>query len=362
LRLAGSASARLWHDDRDARVAALFLRRFSPPIVVALFIVVFLDAQDAASQLSQGLARAAEQALGPGATVVVRPIPPDADERALVDAARAQNATALARVTWSDAQRLQGTLDLRVLADDRRFSEALLFQATDPLLERGRALGLVIAAWLTPAGASNKGVRGPPSAETPARSRVASEPPVAAAVVGAPAPTSPALGTWFLDAAAAGGIAFGGAGSGLGGTIGLGRSFGARFGWRIGARARFGEVAEAEANDLSAGLSAGLSVAARRVAAGERFGVDLRLDALLLYEALSHLSADDAERVRRGRLVPGAALVAEGRYHLGPGAAMVLGAGPEVIFGRTDVVVHEAKVAELVPLRVSVHAGLRITF
>ena len=328
--------------------------------MVALFIVVFLDAQDAASPLSQGLARAMEQTLGPRATVVVRPVPPDADERALFEAARAQNSTAIARVTWSDAQRLQGTVEVRVFSDERRSSETVAFQATDPLLERGRALGLVIAALLTPAGSRNHDVRGPPLVD--ASARAASEGSVAAAVVPGPPPAWSGAGAWFLDAAAAGGFALGGAGSGLGGTIGMGRSFGERFGWRIGARARFGEVAEAESSNLSAGLSVGLIVTARRVAAGERFALDLRLDALLLYEALSHLSPDDAERVSKGRLLPGAALVAEGRYHLGPGAALVLGGGPEFLFGHTDVVVHQSKAAELVPLRAAVHAGLRIAF
>ncbi|HEX2659704.1 MAG TPA: hypothetical protein VHU40_15575, partial [Polyangia bacterium] len=80
------------------------------------------------------------------------------------------------------------------------------------------------------------------------------------------------------------------------------------------------------------------------------------------YEGLSHLSPDDVARVRKGRLLPGAALVVEGRYWLGPDAAIVLGAGPEVIFGRTDVIVHQMKMAELVPLRAAMHVGLRISF
>lgn|GEM_PF-6895577 len=327
--------------------------------MVALFILVFLDAQDAGTQLPQGLVHAVEQALGPTATVSVRPLPAGVDERTLLTAARGEHAAVIARVNWSDVQRLQGTLELRVLADDRRVSQSFTFQAADPLRERGRALGLFIAALLAPPGTERSAL---PRDEATTRTELAPEPSVSAAAVSEPASAPSRVGDWFLDAAAEGGIALGGAGTGWGGTIGLGRRFAGRFGWRIGARARLGEVAAAQADDLSAGLSTGFLLSMRQAAEGERVEIDLRLDGLLLYEALSHLSPDDVERVRRGRLVPGVALVAEGRYLLRPGAAVILGAGPEVAFGRTDVFVHQGKVAELVPLRVAIHAGLRIAF
>src|SRR5207253_234520 len=108
-------------------------------------------------------------------------------------------------------------------------------------------------------------------------------PPVAlvATSSGTPPPTSPVHSTpWFLDAAAEGGIAVGGAGSGLGGALGLGRRLTDRLDWRIGARARFGEVGPAHASILSAGLTAGLAFTVRRAAPGERLELDLRLDGL----------------------------------------------------------------------------------
>ena len=158
------------------------------------------------------------------------------------------------------------------------------------------------------------------------------------------------------------GIAVGGAGSGFGGAVGLGRRLTDRLRWRLGARARFGDVGEAQASALSAGLAAGLGFTARRAAERERLEVDLHLNALLLYEALSHFSSDDVDRVQRGRFLPGASLAVEAVYWLAPGAGVFLGAGPEVAFGRTDVVVHLQRVAELVPLRVSICGGLRMTF
>ncbi|HEY8924845.1 MAG TPA: hypothetical protein VIU64_10730, partial [Polyangia bacterium] len=191
----------------------------------------------------------------------------------------------------------------------------------------------------------------PPAATVAA----ASSPPAAS-------PAPPSSASWFLDAAAEGGIAVGGAGSGLGGALGLGRRLTDRLDCRLGARARFGEVGPASSSILSAGLSGGLGFTMRRATAPERLELDLRLDALLLYEALSHYSSDDVEAVRKGRIVPGASLAFGARYVLGPGAAVFLSAGPEVAFGRTDVVVHLEKVAELAPLRVSIQGGLRMTF
>jgi len=343
--------------------------------VIALVILVFLDAADAATPLPETLARAAEQALGPGAKVAVRVVPGPVLDRELIDAGKAEAATAVARLTWVDARRSQANLEVHVLgAGERRVTETLTFEATDPLGERGRAIGLVLAALLAPEGrrpGDDPHVRSP--SEVPARAErpapeVANPRAAAAAdttMSSPPAspPSPPPHPPWFLDAAAEGGIAVGGAGSGLGGALGLGRRLTDRLDCRIGVRARFGEVGgRALSSVLSAGLSGGLGFTMRRATDRERLELDLRLDALLLYEALSHFSADDAEPVRKGRIVPGASLAVGARYVLGPGAAVFLGAGPELAFGRTDVVVHLEKVAELAPLRVSIQGGLRMTF
>jgi hypothetical protein len=341
------------------RGPATFLLRSLPPVVVALVILVFLDVVDAGTQLPGALSRAVEQALGPGTTVMVRAISDEPPERELVATGRAEGASAVARLSWTDSQRLHGSLEVHVLASDRRATETLTFEASDPLVERGRALGLVLAALLAPENSRVRDERIPTPPETRARSDTGPPSPVA---VSNDLPAVPRPGGWFLDASAEGGVAIGGAGSGLGGSIGLGHSSAGRLGWRMGARARFGEIGEAQASILSAGLAAGVVVTLLRAADRPHFELALRLDALLLYEALSHFSSDDVEHVRRGRVVPGAALWAEAAFLLAPGAAVVVGAGPEAVFGRTDVVVHETKVAELVPLRVSMHGGLRITF
>jgi len=363
--------------DWRARVARSRLARrtgVSHSVVIALVILVFLEAADAGTPLPEALARAAEQALGPGAKVVVRVAPGSVPDRDLIEAGKAEAATAVARLTWIDARRAHANLEVHFLGGgERRVAETLTFEATDPLAERGRAIGLVLAALLAPdRGRPGDEARAHSPPEIPIRAErpdpeVANPRAAAAALAATSMPATPSPSPlvtphWFLDAAVEGGIAVGGAGSGLGGALGLGRRLTQRLDWRIGARARFGDVGPALSSVMSMGLSGGLGFTMRRAAERERLELDLRLDALLLYEALSHFSVDDAEPVRRGRILPGASLVVGARYVLGPGAAVFLGAGPELAFGRTDVVVHLQKVAELAPLRVSVQGGLRMTF
>ena len=67
-------------------------------------------------------------------------------------------------------------------------------------------------------------------------------------------------------------------------------------------------------------------------------------------------------RSASARLLPGAAALRRRPVALSPTLALVLGAGPEVAFGRTDVFVHQEKVAELAPFRLVVEGGLVARF
>jgi hypothetical protein len=326
--------------------------------VIALVILVFVEAQDAGSPLSGALARAAEEGLGPGAAVSIRTIDRGVPDRALLDAGRAESATAVARISWLNERRLEARVEVITTATGASAAQTLTFDASDPVEERGRALGLVLAAMLDPEAAAR---RDPAAARRDASATEVRMP--APAVVSAPPaePVAPAR-RWALDAAAEGGVALGGAGSGVGGAIGLRWLPTRRLGGRVGVRARFGEVGEAQAASLALSIAAGGVLSIIEAAEGRRFGLAMRLDALLLYESLSHLSADDPEPVRRGRLLPGAALLAEAHWSLSPTLALLLAAGPEVAFGRTRVLVRQAEVAELAPIRVAVQGGLVARF
>jgi len=319
--------------------------------VIALVILVFVDAHDAATPLPGALARAAEVALGADASVSIRTLANDLPAAALADAGRAEHATAVARITWANEQRLEARLDVVVTDGGALRNATIAFNVSDPLAERGRAIGLVLAALVAP--------------ENQARRDRATAAPVdvtpLATVVSAPAALQPAR-RFALDAAAQGGFAIGGAGSGAGGAIGLRWQPGARFGLRVGLHARFGEVGSAQAAAIDVAAGAGVILFLMPPSEERRTALALRADALLLYQSLSHLSSDDVEAVRGARLLPGARAVVEGQLAVSPTLSLILGAGPEVAFGTTDVFVHQEKVTELPPLRLVVEGGLVARF
>jgi hypothetical protein len=319
--------------------------------VLALVILVFVDAHDAATPLPGALARATEEALGSDSSVSIRNLETDLPPTALVDAGRAAHATAVARVTWTDEQRLEARLEVVPVGGGPTRKSVITFDASDPLIERGRAIGLVLAALLAP----EKQARVDQENDRHA-------PPAPAATVRALPTPAPAPRRLALDAAAEGGFAIGGAGSGMGGAIGLRWQPRSRLALRIGVEGRFGEVPSAQATMTELAGAAGLILFVAPPADERRFAVALRVDALLLYELLSHLSSDDPKQVRSGHLLPGARALLEGQLAISPTVGLLLAAGPELAFGKTDVFVHQQQVAELAPFRVVVEGGLIARF
>ena len=320
--------------------------------MIALVILVLVDAHDAATPLPGALARAAEEALGSDVSVSIRTVASDVATPGLVETGRAAHATAVARITWTDEQRSEARLDVLSTDGGPARSSTIAFGASDPLAERGRAIGLVLAALLAPENRARLERAKTAHADVAPAATVASAP---------PPPPAPAR-HFALDAAAEAGFAVGGVGSGAGGTIGLRWQPGSRIGLRMGVQARFGEVSVAEAAATYLGASAGVVLFLVPPADQRRFALALRADAILLYELLSHLSPDDAEAVRGAHLLPGAAALVEGHFEVSPTLALVLGAGSEIAFGRTDVFVHQAKVAEIAPFRVVMTGGLVARF
>jgi hypothetical protein len=318
--------------------------------VVSLIILVFIEAQDPAPDLIAVLERTAEDALGPRTSVSVRPIVSDIPDSALIEIGHARRAWAVARVAWRGAQGLKARIDITLLDEGRSLSQPLTFEGSDPARERWRALGLVLASTLTKDAESHRGEARPDAAPMPALT-----------LSPVPVPSSPQPG-WGLDAAAEGGFPVDGAGTGAGGTLGLRWLAGGYAGLRAGVRARFSGVDAAQATMLGLAATLGGIFDLMHVGTDRRLVLAARADVMLLYEALSHLSPDDAARVRQARLLPGASALAEVRWSLSPTLALSLAAGPEVAFGTTRVFVHETEVNRLSPLRVVVQGGLVASF
>jgi hypothetical protein len=174
------------------------------------------------------------------------------------------------------------------------------------------------------------------------------------------AASAPATGR-ALEAFGSGALAVGGEGAGVGGGLGARLVPSERWGLHLGARARFGSIARAQSSSLELGAAAGAFVSLLSGAAHAP-DLDLRLDALLLWESLTHFSADDPTPVRQARFLPGAATALELAWPRGAPTAFHLAAGIEVAAGRTDVVVHRVKVTDLSPWRAVAELGFRTRF
>jgi hypothetical protein len=313
-------------------------------MAVSLIVLVFIESQDPAGSLPVMLMqRAAEEGLGARASVSVRPVAPGTPDDVLLDLARQQAAGVVARVVWRNPQHLAARLDVTLMEDGRTISRPLIFQRSDPPHERWRALGLVLASTL------GKALEIPfaePASNAPAASLMAGDSPV------------PAPPRWALDAAAQGSFGIGGTAARAGGSIGVRWLHSRRVGFRLGAHARFGDMNAAQATMLTLAASAGVIWEVRRPPADRGLGFSLRADALVLYETMSHLSSDDAARVRQARVLPGGSLTAELRWSLSPTLALVFAAGPEVAWGTTRVYVGNVEVGDVSPLRATIQAGL----
>jgi hypothetical protein len=306
--------------------------------VSSTLLLLFVATSDQGGPGLEALSRAVTETLGPMAIAVhtfEQPTPPD--EMSTI--ARARGAVAAARVVWADADRSQASVHVFLVRANRFHEQRVAFQAADPEAERGRALGLVIASYLLPV------VERPPPAAPVVQLRVAPPPPPR---------------RWWADAFGATGLARGGAGVGLGAGLGVRLQLNPRWGTRLGFRARVGNVAAAQATLTAASVSAGVF----RTLLGDPQGLSLglRLEGSVLYEALTHFSSDDVGPVRRGRPIPGAAGLVELAIPIGSSAALHLGGGAEVAFGRTDVFVRGLRVAVLAPWRAIAEAGLRVRF
>ena len=281
---------------------------------------------------------------------------------ALASAARARGAAATARVLWREAGGSQVSVDVYLTRQDQSTYRILTFGVGDRAAERGRTIGLVLAALIL---ASDEPRRGAANAASPAEASAAS-PKLGAATPGAatPAPATPpaplqnkdeeavspvetapaegitagrengssAPGPWALEAMLAAGAAFGGSASGLGGGLAARRLLGDRWGARLGLHARTGSLPAAQASSLAAGLAGGVFASLRPVSPVlPAWNVGARLDFILGYEMLTHFSDDDPDPVRRGRFLPVTAAWVEGDWRIAPTAMLFLAVAGELI-------------------------------
>jgi hypothetical protein len=349
---------------------------------VAPLLIIFLAVADADGEPARVMLETAAQAFGGDMRIAVERFegsPPTL--AALASVAKTRGATATARVLWREAGGAQVSLDVYLARNDRLTYRGLTFGAQDLAAERGRAIGLVLAALILAPEESRLAPleQPPPTPGTPpkaiATAPVESPRPkdeMTAASSGTQAAASargpgqlapPPLGRWAVEALTAAGVALGGAGGGLGGALAVRQLAGARWGARLALQARTGSVPAAQSSSVAAGLAAGLFATLRPVGpATPQWNLGARLDVILGYEMLTHFSDDDPSPVRRGRFLPLAAAWLEGDWRIAPTATLHAAMGMEIASGTTQVIVRDVDVARLPLFRAVGEAGVRLRF
>jgi hypothetical protein len=254
---------------------------------------------------------------------------------------------------WADDTRRRATLRVRT-RDGRASERDVAFGAADPAAERGRALGFAAVAMI-------------PEDVRLAPERVAPEPVQPSPVVTSPpeeAPRPPVglrTGRVWIEATAQGTTAFAGSANALGGGVAV--RFPLRsIALRVGGAVRAGAVTEADASSLLVRADAG--VAFWTVAFDPRLILGARTGLVVFRHALSRTPRGevDGSTTSGTHTLFGMELLGEASWALGSSISLIAGAGAEVAFGTTSVLLGPQRVASLPAVRVLMEAGVRMTF
>ena len=337
-------------------------------LLAAVSVLVVIATGDPGDGSTQAIEQALHTALARDATILVRATDKAASDEALAAMGGAEHASLLGVVSWSDRQ---GRVVIRFLSlpSGHWTDREIRFDAADVPTERGRTVGFALASMMPeeafgehdqPAMAvpTSKPAEVAPALST-ATTPSSTPSPVDAR---APAPSQPPRpNPLAIDAAALAVSAPGGYGGGVGGAFAVRMPIASALGGRAALGARGQAIGPAQAT--SRVIVGAVGVAWQPwLDAGRRWAVGPRVDALLLHLDIAHLSADDARATHLSRFMAGLDAAVEGTFRFADHAAVVGAVGTEVVFGRTDLFVHERQVASLPPARILAELGLRVSF
>jgi hypothetical protein len=355
---------------------------------MSLTLVVLLVASD--DSTAGALSRAAQQALGNEATIIVRAADHATADDEVITLSRALHADACAVATWSDAGHREATLHVYIESSesgaqwrDRR----LRFEASDAPAEKGRTLGFALASMLpeaepaTPSavpeateaapaappapGSSNPSTTAPtphaaapqkPPAPTPtpAKADTAAERPT-------PLPEHPRRWLGAVDATVGMTPGLGDLGPTFGGALAGQWYLSRHFSLRAGAALRSGQLERIEASATA--LDFGLGLAWRTGSdPGQPLGFGLRLSALALDQVVSRPAVPGRHQESHARWLPAADLMAEGLFAFSQGAALVAGVGGRLALGKTTVLIRDQPQVTLDSGALLLEVGLRAQF
>jgi hypothetical protein len=310
----------------------------------AAVLAILVATGEAHAAPTTAMAAAAAEVIGDPNGVRVVEAPALADAEAL-RAERELGARAVVALAWADADHLRARLRLHAARTDRWIDRELDFASGDTPAERGRTLGFAMASMLP---------EGDPT--LPLATRQPPAPPAAP-----PAP----LGANALEGAFAAGGGIGGPAGGLGGRVAFERFLARRASIGLSLAGRSGRIDDLDAPIVTASAGLGGALWAIAPARDQRFGLALRAEALLIYEAIEHTDAAGAT-AWKGQALPGGALSLSGTLRIAGPLELVATARAEVAFGTVDVTVLAARpaggTARIPAARALGEAGLRVRF
>jgi hypothetical protein len=322
----------------------------SDPLTI-LVLVTSAHAGDAATAATSAAAR---RALGDAVVLVeARDAMPSLEKAdALAERVRAE---VVVELDWTDARRAR--LQLHRARTEPWIVRELTFDEVDAPAERGRTLGLTIAAIVRREGESPEE---PPASEPPpAVSATTEAPSTVRSVASEPA--------WI----GAADVSFA-ASTGLGGTAGgAGAELGARFflapavALRLGGGVRVGGVpalddARATTIRIGGGLALRLARFGNPGSGGQPVDIGVRVDVLALRHAVTRDFAGSP--TSHSRFVSGADALVEVAWRVAPRVSLGGAGGLEAAFGTTALAVGGAPRAEIPALRALLEMGVRVRF
>jgi hypothetical protein len=362
-------------------------------------LIVLVAAGSGSDPTTHTMAATTRDALGPSAHVVVRETRSEPIDAEALAVEQSDRASAVVELSWGDSRHKQANLRMHVARTGRWIDRSIAFRPSDADSERWRTIGFAIASILpeapTEGAQSSPSITSAPPTGTPPAPRpapdAAAETAGAAAETPAPAPggTSPTSTTASTAAAAAAtadresaveqkdanaatttsplfAIDVLGTATGIGGDAGS-IGGGAAIHWflyrpfslRLGGGIRGGSVPAAEATTLTTSTSVGVVFHAWRAMSDRAFGGSLRVDCLLLEQAMTHF-VPGGPKQSRDELRPGLEVFVDGSWRFAPDVEAILGVGLEDVFAPTYVNLQGARAATLPALRASAEAGLRL--
>jgi hypothetical protein len=319
-------------------------------VSLPLVVVILVATGDAREVSTQTLTTTTQEALDPGAIVLLREVSvPQLSDAEAVRIGGALHADAVALVTWPSEDHARARVHLYAVKGTSWVDRDIAFASSDAPLERGRTIGFTVAAMV------------PPQAPEPVVARPPEPPPANAAPRAAPVSTATRPTVASIDFVASGTVGIGGPGVAIGGDFAA-RWHVARSLWaRAGGTLRVGEVRAAQASSSVIRVAAGVAWDPFEASAASRLSTALRGDLLLLRQSLSR-PVDEGSSVDGARWVPGVDVLVEGAWSLVPRISLLAAIGPEVAFGPTRVIVNGEAVATIPSVRIVGELGIRASF